>query len=282
MPKYLVAFGYESPSEYVRNRRDNNGFRGCELVYVDAATEEEALNWGARIAERFIQELFLDPQRSWIREDGHCWIEQNRTQYDSNLVIPIVSAGAYPDMNRWIRDAGGAETIESVEKACAAAPSARATEERSFRRKRNTVAALGILFVVVSYVIPTVVKYRSDCANEAIWNERVAAIGPGATPQEALQWLLDNGFKTYGVPNANPDWWMGHYHTASGSFRTVYGEKKNDIKPSTDAWRYVSVDFIFNNDFTYRGVEVRPMRLSMMPAALSPPATTSAPASSSE
>ena len=65
----LFLFGYESPTERQSNAEHGTDFESSTGVWIASASEQEAVDWGRAIAERFVTWLCEHegkPPYSWI------------------------------------------------------------------------------------------------------------------------------------------------------------------------------------------------------------------------
>jgi hypothetical protein len=107
--KYLYNFGYEEPSERRSNVEAGTDFESSAAVYVIADNEEQALEWGHEISERFVCLLYRDDRISWKNDGFAAWIEHDPDQLlgdstDSLTKIPVVRRGEYPDFAIMLSD----------------------------------------------------------------------------------------------------------------------------------------------------------------------------------
>jgi hypothetical protein len=99
MPEYLYVFGYETP-----NQRRNNAEHGwdeedCGVVFIVADSEQEALEWGDRVAEAFVRVLYDDPNETWNRSLYAAGIECPSNFTKEQLQdIPHVNYGEFPNL----------------------------------------------------------------------------------------------------------------------------------------------------------------------------------------
>ena len=97
--EYLYVFGYEDPIDRQSNSDVHTDFETSEVIRILAEDEQQALEWGREISERFIQYLFKDNQISWKNDRFASWIENNPDEYLCKQLdsFPIVKTGQYPD-----------------------------------------------------------------------------------------------------------------------------------------------------------------------------------------
>lgn len=104
MKQYLYIFGFNTPLQVRHNTllRDDED---SECVVITAGSEEEALEWGREISERFVRELFEDSSVSWkVNEFAH-WVEDDPVRIDAAMGTgaPVIKTGQFPDLQRWIK-----------------------------------------------------------------------------------------------------------------------------------------------------------------------------------
>jgi len=98
---YLYIFGYEDPSERKSNSECGADFESSGQVRIIATDEEEALNWGRNISERFVKFIYGNDQMSWKDERFASWIEHDPDEYLLSKweKIIVVKVGEYPDFS---------------------------------------------------------------------------------------------------------------------------------------------------------------------------------------
>jgi len=65
MPTFPYGFGFEQKDEMDYNRRAGSDFELLTGVFIEAASEAEALKWGREISEAFVRRAHGDPSVSW-------------------------------------------------------------------------------------------------------------------------------------------------------------------------------------------------------------------------
>ena len=103
--KRLFIFGYESPTEFQSNSEHGSDFESSAGVWITSVSEQDALEWGRTIAERFVAWLFeREKQRpySWIDGQFAHWVESDPTVLSSAKELPIISVGGMPDFTLMI------------------------------------------------------------------------------------------------------------------------------------------------------------------------------------
>lgn len=96
----LFVFGYESPTERQSNSEHGTDFESSSEVWITSASEQEAVEWGRAIAERFVTWLFEREEKfpySWIDGQFAHWIESDRAVLSVASDLPIVPVGGMPD-----------------------------------------------------------------------------------------------------------------------------------------------------------------------------------------
>lgn len=96
----LFLFGYESPTEKQSNSEHGTDFESSTGVWITSASEQEAVDWGRAIAERFVAWLFEregKPSYSWIDGQFANWVESDLAVLSSANDLPIVPVGGMPD-----------------------------------------------------------------------------------------------------------------------------------------------------------------------------------------
>ena len=90
MNKYLFRFGFQRP-EYL-----NTDFEDCACIWVEAVDSEEALQWGANVAEAFILSRYPE-MPSWKDGEYSHWIEDDPKVLDWAVKnAPQVKVGQLP------------------------------------------------------------------------------------------------------------------------------------------------------------------------------------------
>ncbi|HEV2600476.1 hypothetical protein [Sphingopyxis sp.] len=98
----LYCFGYETPAQFENNARHGWDDEDSAAVWIAAASEEAALDWGRSIAEEFVSFLFKCDGKegySWAGENFASWIETDPNILAHALEFPAVSVGEMPDFN---------------------------------------------------------------------------------------------------------------------------------------------------------------------------------------
>ena len=102
--QYLFRFGFESPSEFRTNRASDTDFESSEAVWIDAASADDALEWGRLVAEEFVRQLFGQAgieNYSWLGTSFAHWIEDEETVLSWARTSPDVlhaDFGRMPDL----------------------------------------------------------------------------------------------------------------------------------------------------------------------------------------
>ena len=76
---FLFCFGYESPEEWRSNEQHGTDFESSYAVWVQADSEDEAVEAGLEFAQSWVAELFREAEVSdfsgWQESDYAYWIE---------------------------------------------------------------------------------------------------------------------------------------------------------------------------------------------------------------
>src|SRR3954453_6087930 len=97
-PRYLFVFGYGTVETEASNDRHGDDCESSQALWIDAASEEQALAWGREIAEQFVR-LTSPTSPSWKQSGYANWIESApKTRFDSKALasLPVVMAGQMP------------------------------------------------------------------------------------------------------------------------------------------------------------------------------------------
>jgi hypothetical protein len=98
--EYLYCFGYESPTERETNARAGTDFESSAAIRIEAESEEQALEWGMEISERFVKALFGEENVSWRAERFAAFIENDPDVLDRwRESLPKVTVGEYPNFD---------------------------------------------------------------------------------------------------------------------------------------------------------------------------------------
>lgn len=77
--RFLFVFGYESPAERAANDRVGTDFESSNAVWVQADSEEEAIQKGCDYAARFVRQQFeqagVADFPGWVEGGFAHWIE---------------------------------------------------------------------------------------------------------------------------------------------------------------------------------------------------------------
>ncbi|WP_066649042.1 MULTISPECIES: hypothetical protein [Sphingomonas] len=96
--KRLFMFGYESPAEADQNARHGWDDESSAGVWIVSQSDDDALNWGRVVAERFVCWLFADKDDySWADAGFAHWIESDPTALAAASELPVVTVGEMPD-----------------------------------------------------------------------------------------------------------------------------------------------------------------------------------------
>ena len=103
MPIFLYGFGYEDKIDMECNRRTGSDYESSTGVFIDAGSEEEALEWGREISEAFVRYEHDDPSVSWRALGYAHWIEHDQESGSWKHCLsffPRVRVGEFPDFSR--------------------------------------------------------------------------------------------------------------------------------------------------------------------------------------
>lgn len=106
MSRFFFAFGYEDPEDVRVNAAYGDDAESSTSIWIEAETDDQAIDWGRTIAERFVVWLFEragERPYSWIENRyGHA-IEPGETSYVAER-DQCVSVGQMPDFERMERE----------------------------------------------------------------------------------------------------------------------------------------------------------------------------------
>ncbi len=108
MNKYLFVFGYETPPQKRNNATHGWDDEDSMAVFIEAPSEQQALERGHLIAKNFVGALFdrdfstgLTQDTNWDENAFAVWIDNDYAKnYSSEQLraIPTVEYGEYPDI----------------------------------------------------------------------------------------------------------------------------------------------------------------------------------------
>lgn len=106
---YLVGFCYHEPGALEMSQRGlMEDFESSTGVFVHAASAEEALAWGERVAEALFRHVNRDASLDWKGSGYFAWIERTpQTSAWKHCLgfFPRVPVGTMPDLDRMGGDA---------------------------------------------------------------------------------------------------------------------------------------------------------------------------------
>ena len=105
MREYLYEFGYETPTQRKNNQQHGWDDEDCEVIYILASNEQRALEWGHRIAKRFVHVLYDDPDPSCLGEYAASIEKEDSFTREQLRLIPHVKDGEYPDIRAMVEQA---------------------------------------------------------------------------------------------------------------------------------------------------------------------------------
>jgi len=99
--KYLYFFRFQYPIDWI----NSDDHEEIELVFINADSEQDALEWGNCIAERFIEELLIirNVALRKIVFSGFIWAKPNHifteAEKEESKDLQVVDNGEYPNWN---------------------------------------------------------------------------------------------------------------------------------------------------------------------------------------
>jgi len=102
MPRYLYIFGFASPEQIEGWEKHGWDDEDSEAVFIEAASEQEALTWGREVSREFIRQLYGTRGLVWKDTDYANWIENAPETKWSPLDlsrIQIVRVGEHPPLD---------------------------------------------------------------------------------------------------------------------------------------------------------------------------------------
>lgn len=100
MQRHLYRFGFCTPSHLKGNQEHGWDDEDSACVFIEASTADQALGWGIKISEAFVQWLFKDAAVSWTAMGFARWIEEDLTNAlkQTDLAnVQSVALGEFPD-----------------------------------------------------------------------------------------------------------------------------------------------------------------------------------------
>lgn len=97
MPVFVFHFGYESPSQMVSNAAHGWDDESTQWLVIDATSEEEALNWGCEVAERFVSQT---SGVAWKASGFAYWVRL-LIDCEGATAAQRVTVGQFPDFSKW-------------------------------------------------------------------------------------------------------------------------------------------------------------------------------------
>lgn len=106
MAKFLFIFGYETPGLKESNQRLGTDFENSEALAITAETQDQAEQWGIKVADEFLRILYQNPSKKLSDEysykiylfDNYPWQKPE----DKNQVLTI-NYEEKPDLKNRIR-----------------------------------------------------------------------------------------------------------------------------------------------------------------------------------
>jgi hypothetical protein len=102
--RYLFQFGFEDPHEFKSNAAGGWDDESSEAIWINAASTEDALEWGRSVAEQFVTRLFEMAGAegySWLARGFAHWIADDETVLawaSASSEIPEADFGHLPDL----------------------------------------------------------------------------------------------------------------------------------------------------------------------------------------
>ena len=94
MPEFLYVFGFETPAQSRANHAHGWDDEDSRAVFIEADSAELALEWGRRISERFIRDLYrTDGAGGWSGSYAH-WIAEHPKTSSHRTPFPAFHASA--------------------------------------------------------------------------------------------------------------------------------------------------------------------------------------------
>lgn len=107
MKKHLFIFFYETPDQRVDNLVNGFDEEECMGVFIEAETENAALEWGRQVARGHVAALYeaegCSPGYAWNEKDYANWIETNlaeRTSPQKLSRLPTLRLGQFLEPER--------------------------------------------------------------------------------------------------------------------------------------------------------------------------------------
>lgn len=101
MQEFLYWFGYEKPIDVEVNEKFGTDQECAAYVRIIAQTEKDALDWGQKISQNYVAEIFHHEGKNfdWRRAGYSFGIEKTPDEYTRQNfhLIPVVNYGEYPD-----------------------------------------------------------------------------------------------------------------------------------------------------------------------------------------
>lgn len=98
--KRLFLFGYETPAEAWSNSVNGTDFESSAGLWITNASEEDTLDWGRVVAQRFVAWLFERAGENaylWADAQFAYWIEADPDVLKTAAELPVVVVGEMPD-----------------------------------------------------------------------------------------------------------------------------------------------------------------------------------------
>lgn len=98
----LFCFGYQTPTQFVNNAKNGWDDENSAAIWIMAASDEAATEWGRLVAESFVSHLFERTDEdgySWANENFVHWIETDPNILSHASEIPMITAGEMPNFS---------------------------------------------------------------------------------------------------------------------------------------------------------------------------------------
>jgi hypothetical protein len=106
---YLFVFGFETPRQRRLNAAHGYDDEDSAAIWIEAAGEDEALEWGRAIANEFVRLLYrsegVERNSDWSSDAFAHWLEPEpspRFERTALASLPRVRCGTYPDFDPWL------------------------------------------------------------------------------------------------------------------------------------------------------------------------------------
>ena len=97
MPKYLFAFGFESPETISYNNASGDDWQSSEAVFITAESKKLAHEWGRRLVDAFLARMFSESGLERSSDDYANWmVDDPSSEYEPSVLgeLPCVDAAS--------------------------------------------------------------------------------------------------------------------------------------------------------------------------------------------